>query len=237
MNSQDKQVETPSRRDFLGRAALAAATLSAVALARPALAKTPATASTTPASPAPASTAPASTEPAPAPEAAKPATAPGDLEILNFALGLERLEAAYYAQIQGAQQKRAYLSPRQLEAAIAIGATEIAHVSALESAIAEAGGTLASAAIYRFPANVFISPVAFSWFGYTLEEIGIGAYLGAVGQIQSRALRAAAASIYGAEVRHAALLRSFGGFTFSPRYFESPLTVEQVQTLVTTYIA
>jgi hypothetical protein len=208
-----------SRRDFLSRTALSAGvTLGAIALARPALAQTAAT---------------PATETTPAP----PVTAPGDIEILNFALGLERLEAAFYAQIQGAQGNRAYLSPRQLEAAQAIGASEIAHVSALEAAILAAGGTLAPVATFRFPANVFISPVAFSWFGYTLEEIGIGAYLGAVGAIQSRDLRRAAASIYGSEVRHAALLRSFGGFTFAPRYFESPLTVAQVQTLVAPYIA
>ncbi len=169
-------------------------------------------------------------------EAEMPAASASDLEILGFALGLERLEAAFYAQVLGAHENRAFLSARLLESARAIGATEIAHTEALQNAILAAGGQIPDTANFRFPAQVFISPVAFSWFGYTLEEIGIGAYLGAVGQIQSRQLRQAAASIYGAEVRHAALLRSMGGFTFSPRYFESPLSVPQVQKLIAPYV-
>lgn len=226
-------VSRPARRDFLGRAALATGTiLGAATLARPVLAATPAEKEMTE---APKMEAPKMDTATSKPE--KPLVSPADLEILNFALGLERLEAAFYAQVLGAHQNRAYLAPRQLESAHSIGAIEITHVSTLEKAILDAGGSLAPSATYRFPANVFLSPVAFSWFGYTLEEIGIGAYLGAVGQIQSKDLRKAAASIYGAEVRHAALLRSFGGFTFAPRYFESPLSVEQVQALVAPYIA
>jgi hypothetical protein len=163
--------------------------------------------------------------------------AASDLEIATFALGLERLEAAFYAQIQGAQKARSYLSGRLLETATAIGAIEISHVQTLETAILANGGTVPPMGTYKFPNNVFISPVAFSWFGYTLEEIGIGAYLGAVGQIKDNDLRKAAASIYGAETRHAAILRSLGGFTFAPRYFETPLTVDQVRGLIAPYVS
>ncbi len=216
-NMSDNQPNT-ERRAFLSRAALTGA-MGAVAIAgaRPIWAQT---------TPAPA-----------AMEAKAPSASASDLEILNFALGLERLEAAFYAQVLGAHQTRAYLTGRLLESAREIGTIEISHVETLQSAIIASGGTLAPVATFKFPNNVFISPVAFAWFGYTLEEIGIGAYLGAVGQIQSTGLRKAAASIYGSEVRHAALLRSLGGFTFSPRYFESPLTVAQVQALVAPYSA
>ncbi|RYG65405.1 ferritin-like domain-containing protein, partial [bacterium] len=134
------------------------------------------------------------------------------------------------------QQARVYLSPRLLQTAVEIGANELAHVQTLEQAIIAAGGTPAPVGVYRFPNNVFVSPVAYAWFGYTLEEIGIGAYLGAVGQIQNADLRKAAASIYGSEVRHAGVLRSLGGFTFAPRYFETALTVPQVQGLIAPYL-
>ena len=94
-----------------------------------------------------------------------------------------------------------------------------------------------AAQTYKFPSTVFVSPVSFVWFAYTLEDIGIGAYLGAVGAIQSGAVRKAAASIYGSETRHASVLRGVGGWNFSPRYFESPLSVAQVQGLISPYVS
>ena len=218
------QEQKTSRRELLNRAAIgAASTFALVASTKLAAAQT----ATPDTAPAPAAT--------PTPKA--PPVAASDLQIANFALGLERLEAAFYAQIQGAQQARSYLTPRLLQVAQEIGANEIAHIEALQNAIIAAGGTPVEAATYKFPANVFISPVAFTWFGYTLEEIGIGAYLGAVGQIKNAGLRRAAASIYGSETRHAALLRSLGGWNFAPRYFESPLSVAQVQGLIAPYLA
>ena len=164
-------------------------------------------------------------------------TAPaGDIDIVNFALTMERLEAAFYAQVLTAHQTRAYLSPRALELTQKIAAAEASHVAALEAVLTGAGQALPAAVTYQFPDQVFVSPVTFAWFGYTLEEIGIGAYLGAVGSIESDAIRQAAASIYGSEAQHAALLRSLAGFDYAPRYYEAPLSVEQVTQLISPYI-
>ncbi|HEX8465346.1 MAG TPA: ferritin-like domain-containing protein [Abditibacterium sp.] len=221
--SQQQDQLTLSRRALLRCAAWGGAATSLVALAAPARAQTaPA------ATPAPA---------APPAAAAPPAISASDLEIAGFALGLERLEASFYNQIVSAHNTRAFLDNRLIEVAREIAANEASHVTALESLISGAGGTLPAAVTYRFPANVFISPVAFAWFGHTLEDIGIGAYLGAVGQIKSGDIRRAAASIYGAETRHATILRLLGGFPVAPRYFESPLSVPQVQGLIAPYLA
>ena len=160
----------------------------------------------------------------------------GDLDIVRFALTMERLEAAFYAQVVSAHQKRAYLPPRSLELTQKIAAAEADHVRALEAVLTGAGQTLPPATTYQFPNQVFVSPITYAWFAYTLEEIGIGAYLGAVGSIQSAEIRQAAASIYGAEAQHAAILRTFAGFDFAPRYYEAPLSVEQVTQLITPYM-
>ena len=177
----------------------------------------------------------------PAPKAGamkRPMAAPpsGDLDIVRFALTMERLEAAFYAQVVAAHQKRAYLPARSFALAQELAAAEADHVQALEGVLTGAGEEVPATPSFQFPNEVFISPIGYAWFAYTLEEIGIGAYLGAVGKIQNDGLRKSAAAIYGAEARHAALLRTLAGFEFAPRYFESPLTVDQVTTLITPYI-
>ncbi len=164
------------------------------------------------------------------------ATPTGDLDIVKFALTMERLEAAFYAQVVAAHGDKAYLPARAFELTQQIAGAEASHVQALEAVLTGAGQTVPETPSFQFPASVFLSPITFAWLGYTLEEIGIGAYLGAVGSIQSDDIRKAAASIYGAEAQHAAILRSLAGFDFAPRYYESPLTTDQVTTLIAPYI-
>jgi len=169
---------------------------------------------------------------------AKPLVATAsDLEILNFALGLEQMESAFYSQVLGAHQEHGFLSGRFLPLTQDLAAAEATHVQTLQATITAAGGTPVMAGTYKFPYEVFVSTTGYSWFAWTLEEIGIGAYLGAIGKIKNPALRKATASIYGSETRHAAILRSLGSFTFAPRYFESALTVAQVKELTAPYIA
>jgi len=159
-----------------------------------------------------------------------------DLDILSFALSLEHLEHTFYTRIVEADTQRQFLHGRLHEIAPVLRDNEAAHIEAISTAITALGGTPAPAGTYKFPTNVFISPISFAHFAYTLEDIGVGAYLGAVGKIKSKDIRRAAASIYGSETRHAALLRHLGGFQFSPRYYEGPLTVAQTQQLIDPYV-
>ena len=165
--------------------------------------------------------------------AAPPAS---DLDIVRFALTMERLEAAFYAQVVTAHNTRAFLSARSFALAQELAAAEADHVQALEGVLTAAGAQVPATPTFQFPKEVFVSPIGYAWFAYTLEEIGIGAYLGAVGKIQNDGLRRSAAAIYGAEARHAAILRTLAGFDFAPLYFESPLSGDQVTTLITPYI-
>ena len=173
----------------------------------------------------------------PATGAAPTATASaGDLDIVRFALKMEQLEAAFYAQVVSAHQNRAYLPARAFELTQQIAQAEASHVAALSAVLSGAGQSVPAAPNFQFPAGVFVSPITFAWLAYTLEEIGIGAYLGAVGSIESEDIRQAAASIYGAEAQHAAILRTFASFDFAPKYYEVPLTTDQVTQLIAPYI-
>ena len=225
--------QTVSRRETLAKAGIFGAGAAALLLSARASSAQPATADTAMNGTATAETAMDSTAMADAPETMAPG---GDLDIVRFALTMERLEAAFYSQVVTAHQTHPYLAPRALELTQKIAAAEASHVAALEAVLTGAGQTLPDAATYQFPGQVFVSPITFAWFAYTLEEIGIGAYLGAVGSIDSDEIRGAAASIYGAEAQHAALLRTFAGFDYAPRYYEAPLSVEQVTQLISPYI-
>lgn len=174
-------------------------------------------------------------KPAPKKTTKRPPSNNSDLDILNFALGLEYLENNFYARAAQAHAQHAYLHAPLGAIVTTIRDDEAAHVQALSAAITKAGGTPASPGDYSFPVDVFESPIAFTRFAAVLEEIGIGAYLGAIGNIRDGELRKAAASIYGVESRHAALMRLLGGEQFSPRYYEGALTMAQVNSLVAPY--
>jgi rubrerythrin len=184
-----------------------------------------------PASPASAQTA----EAAPTSAAARRA-APGDIELLNFALGLEHLELALYTRAAQADAERKYLHDRLGQIVPALREHETEHVALLSRLITRLGGTPVAAKTYNFPRPIFISPLAFSNFAYVIEEVGIGAYLNAIGKIRDREARQSIASINGTESRHSALLRHNGGFEFSPRYYESILSEAQVMAVLGPYL-
>ncbi|HEX8834237.1 MAG TPA: ferritin-like domain-containing protein, partial [Abditibacteriaceae bacterium] len=160
----DTKKEANARRELLTKAALAAGTAAlAGSVAKSAWAQAPA--------PAPA----AKTTPA-------AAALQSDLGILNFALTLEYLEADFYTQVVAADTAVQYLRGRLRQIAPVLRDHEIAHVEAITATITKLGGTPVARPTFRFPQEAMISPVTFARFAYTLEEIGVGAYLGAVGK-------------------------------------------------------
>lgn len=169
------------------------------------------------------------------PGAAKTAT-PGDVEILNFALGLEYLEADFYARIVQAHEARPYLTPRQFQVANGLARDEAAHVTSILEILTAANATPAAKPTFQFPSNVFVAQLAFLDLAAIFEETGVGAYLGAAPKVTSGAALRFAASIYGIETRHTGLIRYLAGKDFAPTAAEVPLTVEQVLTRVRPFI-
>jgi ferritin-like protein len=149
-------------------------------------------------------------------------TSSSDVDILNFALTLEYLEADFY-NVQG---KAVGLSGQARAYAQQFGQDESEHVAAITSTISKLGGTPAKKPKFAFPAT---SQASFLKLASVLENTGVGAYNGAAPMIQSKAVLAAAGSIVQIEARHAAAINLLVGKSPTPNGgFDKALTKAQV---------
>ena len=161
---------------------------------------------------------------------------PGDVDILNFALGLEYLEATFYASIVDANNARPYLSPMVAQAAQGLANDEAAHVTAILEILNGAKATPIAKPQFQFPANVYVSQVAFLDLAATFEVTGVGAYLGAAPKVSSNDALKFAASVYGIEARHTGVIRMLAGLDPAPTALEIALEVPEVQKRVAPFI-
>jgi rubrerythrin len=150
----------------------------------------------------------------------------GDVDILNFALTLEYLEAAFYEEALS----KAGLSGEVKTLAQEIGDHEKQHVEALTGAIKSAGGKPVKAPQVAFPLS---NQAGFLKLAETFEDTGVAAYNGAAPMIKSKEVLGAAGSIVQVEARHAGALRELAGQDPAPAAFDkgvSPdITTRRIQ--------
>jgi len=156
----------------------------------------------------------------------------GDIEILNFALTLEYLEAAFYDEAG----KQAKLSSEVADLAALLGGHEQEHVDGLTGAIEDLGGKPVEAPGVDF-GDAFSSEDAFLQTAITFEDLGVSAYNGAGPMISSKDLLATAGAIVQVEGRHAAAVRNAAGEPAAPDAFDPTLTVEEVTKAVQPFLA
>jgi rubrerythrin len=153
-----------------------------------------------------------------------------DLGIIDFALGLETIEAAFYKQALAAKG----LSGEVKKALEEISGHEDAHVQQLKRTLEQLGATASPAPQARFPS--LGGQDAVLSLAIDLEETGIAAYNGAATLIESDDLLSAAGSIVQVEARHAAALRELAGKDPAPEPFDtgvSPdVTTRRIQPFV-----
>ena len=157
----------------------------------------------------------------------------GDVEILNFALTLEVLEATFYER---ALEEVSGLSGAVEEVATQIRDDENAHVEALTTTINDLGGTPVEAPELDF-GDAFSSEAAFLELAQTFEDTGVSAYNGAAPGIESSEVLAAAGSIVQVEARHAARIRQLREEPISPEAFDKALEQDAVLEAVQPFIA
>ena len=148
----------------------------------------------------------------------------GDVEILNFALTLEYLEAAFYTQ---AIKQVSGLGGQAREIAVTLRDNETEHVDALTQTIKSLDGTPVKAPGVDF-GEAFASQGSFLETAQTFEDLGVGAYNGAGPMIQSKKVLAAAGSIVQVEGRHAGVIRLLRGEQISPSAFDKGLEMQEV---------
>jgi rubrerythrin len=146
----------------------------------------------------------------------------GDVGILNYALTLEYLETAFYADVV----KSGLFKGADLETIRKFGREEAEHVQALKAAVKQLGGKPAPEPKAEFPLDNAKSVLELAG---TVENLGAAAYLGQAANIKSPEVLASALAIHSVEGRHAAVLNTLLGESITPDgAFAKPADVKTV---------
>ena len=169
-----------------------------------------------------------------------------DVDILNYALTLEHLEARFYidglmrytaADFRGgmfAANLGDRVNATVYEYLGLIRDHEVEHVSTLQTTIRGLGGVPVEACTqYNF---MNTTPDQFIAVAQALENTGVSAYVGAIAMIQAPALRTAGASIATVEARHAAYLNLLNNANPFPMAFDMARTMAQVLAIATPFL-
>jgi ferritin-like protein len=154
----------------------------------------------------------------------------GDIGILNYALTLEYLETAFYADVV----KSGLFKGAELETIRKFGSEEAEHVAALTAAVKQMGGKPAPEPKTEFPLKGAKSVLELAG---TVENLGAAAYLGQAANIKSPEVLASALAIHSVEGRHAAALNTLLGKSITPDgAFAKPATADEVLKSVEPFI-
>jgi serine-rich repeat adhesion-like glycoprotein len=153
----------------------------------------------------------------------------GDVGILNFALTLEYLEAAFYKEAK----TRAKASGDLKSLIELIGRDEEEHVGALTETVKKLGGKPVAEPKFDFP---YSGTAGFLKLAQTFEDTGVSAYNGAAPKIKASEVLEAAGSIVQVEARHAAAIRLQNEEEPAPEAFDPALPEAKVLKAVEPFI-
>jgi serine-rich repeat adhesion-like glycoprotein len=157
-------------------------------------------------------------------------TGSSDVDILNFALTLEFLEASFYDEAK----TRAKASGELKSLVALLAKDEQEHVEALTATIKSLGGKPVAEPKFNFE---YSDTAGFLKLAQTFEDTGVSAYNGAGPAIKSKEVLAAAGSIVQVEARHAAAIRLQNKEEPAPDAFDPSLDEAQVLKAVEPFIA
>lgn len=148
----------------------------------------------------------------------------GDVDILNFGLRFERLQATFYTQAE--ELGTIGRMPRRKQAwARTLGAHERAHVRILKQVLGEKAE--------RRPFFDFgeenETDEAFTETAVAMEDLTVALLAGVIPQVRDRGLTAALFGLLTVEARHAAWARHIVGSTPAASAFDRPRTLKSVR--------
>jgi hypothetical protein len=156
-----------------------------------------------------------------------------DVDIANFALTLEYLEADFYARALDA----GVLSGDALGVVENLESHESQHVTAITDLLNSVGATPVEKPTFTFPTDAFSSQSSILDLAATFEPVGVGAYLGAAPLISSPDILAAAGSIAGVEGEHVvAINRLLGVVPYANEAFPKAMTLDEVSAAVAPFM-
>jgi hypothetical protein len=142
-----------------------------------------------------------------------------DRQILNYALLLEYLQAAFYAEALA----HGHLQGELREFAEVVGGHEQAHVAFLKSAL---GASARPKPIFQF-GGATRSQQKFGATAQALEDAGVAAYNGQAANLTKPTL-GAAVKIVSVEGRHAAWIRDIVGAEPAPHAADAGATADEI---------
>jgi rubrerythrin len=154
-----------------------------------------------------------------------------DQGILNYALTLEYLQAAFYTEAERMKAIKGDVG----KAARKLGSVERAHVKAFKDVL---GRNAVGRPSFDFQ-GVTEKPRPFLKTAVAFEDLAVAAYGGQAANLKADSALAAAVSIYSVEARHAAWMRYLFGLNPAAKAFDQPKTAPQITQIVrsTNFIA
>ncbi len=162
--------------------------------------------------------------------------ASNDLQVLNYALVLEQLEAFFYAQAQSNFSQAMFTAAGYNSTTYnyfnVIASNEQIHAAALRAVITARGGTPYPNCTYSFPV---VTVADYIRVAMILENTGVMAYDGAVNGLADTALQQVAATIATVEARHAAFLNLLAGASPFPTTNDTALAPATIVAAASAY--
>ncbi|OCB86235.1 hypothetical protein A7U60_g6826 [Sanghuangporus baumii] len=165
-----------------------------------------------------------------------------NLLVLKFANVLEQLETEFYSQALQKFQTSDFTAAGFSDASVPIQqftniqSDESTHTTVLESTIQSLGDSAITGCSFDF-SSVLTDVATMAPVARLVENVGVGAYLGAAHLVTDPIILTDAASIVTVEARHQTILNVLNGGTAIPAAFDLPLLPQEVLAIAGPFIS